>query len=203
MSRIIVRPVLSPEDRSAVFRLRYEVYVKEMNRPQHYANHTKCEIEEPLDTTGHILGAFLGSEVVGTMRTNLLRFASVGIYEELYGLSNLPFAARRCTSVTTKLIVSSLFRKTRAALLLTRACYNFGLANEVEEDYMDCNSHLVGFFEGLGFSVANIATHPEYGLVTVMRLRLRDSAHLTSVGSPFVKDLKAFGECRERGVPND
>lgn len=48
-------------DRNAVFRFRYEIYVREMKRFQKYADHGKGMIEEPLDKTRSSLVMFVRS----------------------------------------------------------------------------------------------------------------------------------------------
>jgi GNAT superfamily N-acetyltransferase len=197
MAEFILRPATSKEDRSAVFRLRYDVYVNEMGRTQRYADHSQCQVEEPMDTSGHVVAAFSGADIVGTVRSNLLRLtSSSGVYEDLYDFAALQPAAREYTSLTTKLIVHRDFRNTSLALQLARAAYKYGLANGVEEDFIDCNAHLVHFFERLGYTPVKPITHPEYGEVMLLRLGLRDQAHLSRVHSPFLRDLKPFEYCR-------
>ena len=54
----------------AVYRLRYDVYVAELGYSQRYADHVRRRIVEPMDDSASLLGAFDGSVLVGTLRTN-------------------------------------------------------------------------------------------------------------------------------------
>jgi hypothetical protein len=78
---------------------------------------------------------------------------------------------------------------------LCRSTYEIGLDREIKHNFIDCNDHLVPFFMGFGY-VAHVpkVTHPEYGLVNPMHLRLLDYAHLVTVRSPFLSQLK---RCRQ------
>jgi len=68
-----IRKVNTPDEREAVYRFRYSVYVEEMNRPKKYADHASRKITDPLDEHGDIFAVFEGPRVVGTVRVNLLR----------------------------------------------------------------------------------------------------------------------------------
>jgi hypothetical protein len=120
MPEFTLKPATSAEHRTAVFRLRYDVYVKEMGRTQRYADHSRSQVEEPMDTAGHVVAAFAGAgDVVGTVRSNLLRLtSSTGLYEDLYDFAALQPAVREYTSITTKLIVHRDFRNTSLAAQL-------------------------------------------------------------------------------------
>jgi len=154
-----------------------------------------------MDTAGHVVAAFAGAgDVVGTVRSNLLRLtSSTGLYEDLYDFAALQPAVREYTSITTKLIVHRDFRNTSLAAQLARAAYRYGLENGVEEDFIDCNAHLVQFFQRLGYKEVKPITHPEYGDVMLLRLRLRDRAHLSTVRFPFLRDLRVFEHRRRQG----
>jgi GNAT superfamily N-acetyltransferase len=198
MPEFTLKPATSAEHRTAVFRLRYDVYVKEMGRTQRYADHSRSQVEEPMDTAGHVVAAFAGADVVGTVRSNLLRLtSSTGLYEDLYDFAALQPPVRAYTSLTTKLVVHRDFRNTSLASQLARAAYRYGLENGVEEDFIDCNAHLVHFFLRLGYTEIKPITHPEYGVVVLLRLRLRDRAQLSTVRSPFLRDLRAFEHRRQ------
>jgi hypothetical protein len=174
--------------RADVFRFRYEIYVREMARPQKDADHAGKRIEDGLDAFAMILAAREAAtgRICGTVRANLLADGDVGYYEELYGLDRLAGDARRRVSVTTRMMVERTKRGTLLAAMLASALYGYGLDRGVDADYIDCNPHLVPFFERLGYRAGGTIRHPEYGHVTLMRLDLGDLTHLRRVGSPFV-----------------
>ena len=178
--------------RSAVYRFRYDIYVTEMGRRQSHADHGRGLITDPLDATGHCLAAFSlrrhPSRIIGTLRTNLLRRGPVGIYEDLYGLRDLDPEVRDRTSITTRLMVAREYRRGPLALLLASAMYDWGTRQGVQTDYIDCNPHLVRFFQRLGYHDLGRIEHPEYGGVHLMRLE-HDLDYLTHIGSPLLAAL--------------
>jgi len=90
------------------------------------------------------------------------------------------------TSVTTKLMVHSRYRRSPLALRLAQACYNIGFSAGVSFNFIDCNAHLRSFFLQLGFrQVFPAFSHPNYGRVTPLVLALRDVSYLRRISSPF------------------
>src|SRR4051812_45534353 len=81
-----VRLIESVEDRTNIFRLRYSVYVTEMGRTQHHADHVHQLIAEPLDETAGLIGAFDGDEIVGTARFNRASQPGMEFYRDFLGL---------------------------------------------------------------------------------------------------------------------
>lgn len=178
---------LTPDLREAVFRFRYEIYVREMQRPQKDADHARARIEDALDATAELMVArdTATGAIVGTIRANVLGDGRVGTYESLYGVGGLGPAARAHTSITTRLMVERSKRGTLVAVRLAQALFRRALERRIATDYCDCNAHLVPFFERLGYRPLGLIAHPEYGLVTLMRLDIEDSAFLRRIGSPL------------------
>jgi GNAT superfamily N-acetyltransferase len=173
--------------RADVFRFRYDIYVREMARPQTYADHARGRIEDPLDAFAVLLAAVDRETglVAGTVRANVLGDGDIGPYAALYGLDRLSTAERRKTSITTRLMVERTKRGSAAGTRLAAALYAHGRARGVETDYIDCNAHLVPFFERLGYRPVRLIDHPDYGRVTLMRIDVGDDAHLRRCGSPL------------------
>ncbi len=175
-------------ERHQVYRFRYQVYVEEMQRVQTYANHDAKTIIEPFDRRAHILAAFEGSEIVGTIRANFARESDLGYYTEFYDMRRLGTAFPGSASITTKLMIVPQHRRGTLAVRLAMAIYDVGRDHGITHDFIDCNPHLEPFFRQLGYlSYKGSARHPEYGDVLPMLLDLDDFAHLSRLNSPFVK----------------
>lgn len=183
-----IRIAKSTEDRQRVFRLRYEVYVEEMKRVQKHVNHQNRTVEEPFDANGHLLLAQRGEETLGTLRTNFARETDLGYYVSLFRLDSVGAAFPHRVSLTTKLMIRPDLRSGTLAFRLASAVYRYGLEQGIEHDFIDCNPHLEGFFQRLGFrTYMPKAVHPEYGEVLPLRLDLRDFDHLRRISSPFAR----------------
>lgn len=190
---IDIRLATTHEELEQIYRFRYHIYIQEMGRTQHYADHDRQMTVEPLDATGKVFGAWSEGKVIGTVRINLARDTNLGYYEQIYSLQRAGAFHPKHTSITTKLMVAKNQRRGRLAVLLAVAGYNTLRENGVEFDFIDCNSHLVPLFFKWGYRLykENIE-HPEYGNVTPLVLALGDIPHLKQVRSPFSTSCLQF-----------
>ncbi|MEM8736191.1 MAG: GNAT family N-acetyltransferase [Planctomycetota bacterium] len=186
-----IRLATSGEDLAQVYRFRYKIYIEEMERRQLYANHSAKCIVDPLDKTGYTLAAWKDGQVVATVRNNHFGEEAATEYTELYGLPCKDINSR--TVFTTRLMVAPSFRR---GTLATRVCiqlYREALSRGTTTAYLDCNSHLVDYFAGLGYRThLREVEHREYGTVAVMRLDLHDIEYLRRIRSPFRRACSEF-----------
>ena len=187
---LIIRPAETQQDRQKVFQFRYNVYVKEMNVPQPYADHARQTIVEPLDAHAKIMAAFAGEEVVGTVRANTGRDSDLGYYPDLYGMKDFARGAYPDrTSITTKFMVSTEYRNTTLAYRLAAAIYRLGLEDNILYNFIDCKAEHASFYQMLGYRpYRGPIRHPEIGNEALpLVLPLTDLKYLTEVRSPFIK----------------
>lgn len=188
---IRIRAAKAAEEAHAVFRLRYDVYIEELERTQRYADHARRTIEEPLDRHGKLLAAWDDDRLVGTLRINYPRDCALDEYERLYDMTRVGAAHPYHTSIVTKLLVAADYRNTTLAYRLSMAAYRQGLEDGILFNFIDVYPNRVAFFELLGYRVHVPETHhPEYGSVVIMRVDMLDADHFRRVGSPFLRYLE-------------
>jgi hypothetical protein len=175
-----------------LYAFRYRIYVEEMARPQKYADHGTKRIRDPLDDIGYNIVAWDSGEVAGCIRVNLCRDGALDYYNRLFQLEGLGAEHPVATSVCTRLMVAPRHRSSSLATRLSCAAFDLGLDHGIIWNFIDCNDHLVGFFGRLGYQITHMAIHEEYGRVNVMRLNIRDHAHLKTIGSVFRKHLERY-----------
>ncbi|QDU35957.1 hypothetical protein Mal4_02400 [Maioricimonas rarisocia] len=175
----------------AVASLRFQVTVDEMRLSMRHANHHRRTVIEPLDHCGHILAAWAGERVVGTVRINRLSEGDVGEYVRAYGLQYfLDRHPSEQVSITTRLAIHRKYRRGRLSLELPMAAYAFYLQNGIEVDVIDSRRNLRSYFHKLGYREhLGSWRHPEFGDVVVQYMRVRDEEHLSFVKSPFLPQL--------------
>ncbi len=180
------------EEREAIFRLRYEIYIEEMNRKQSYADHATRAVVEPFDTTGHLFYAEADGEVVGTVRINFRKEGQLEC-EDLYDMEAFSPYYPNKVSMSTKLMVKKSFRSTPIASLLCLKIYEFSRENDIALDFIDTNPHLVRLYSQVGYRLykRNI-DHPDYGNVIPMVFLLDDLEYLKEIRSPFLRIAKRF-----------
>ncbi|MEG4453282.1 GNAT family N-acetyltransferase [Microcoleus sp. N9_A1] len=193
-----IRLAQTPEEKEQVFKLRYQIYVEEMGYAQHYANHKGQKIEEPLDNSGNIFVAFQKNKVVGTVRSNYARQSDLGYYLSLFKISdatqntNLGYV-----SVCTKFMVDKNLRKKGIGFTLMQAHYNQMLIDRIKFDFIDCEPHMIPFFQKLGYQLIDMINHPEYGSGMAMMLDVFNLKHLERVNSPFMRLHRNFVESKK------
>jgi hypothetical protein len=186
-----IRMLTTPDERELAFRHRYEIYVEEMRRRQDYADHEARRIEEPLDRSGMLFGAFSGGRLVGSVRTNFARHGSMDMYDDFYQVRSAGEAYPDGVSITTKLMVDPDERGGAAGAFLAMMVYRHNIEQAITHDFIDCNDHLVPFFEGLGYRRHRPPIdHPEFGVVNPLVLLTHDLEHLVAVRSPFARILR-------------
>jgi len=181
-----IRLVESEEELIEVYKFRYNIYVEQLQRKQKYANHVLKTIEEPLDSTAYNIGAWKNGKLVGVVRLNTKKKGAFDYYSDLYQI-NLFGDFINNSSIVTKLIVEKSYRKTPLAILLALACYRIACKDNIEINFIDCNTYLVKYFLMLGYRyyIPDIE-HPDFGKVTPLVLINQDINYLRKVKSPFV-----------------
>lgn len=189
---LTVREAKTIEEKEYVYRLRYDIYISEMNRTQTYADHTKKRIYEPIDDHARLLICFDEEKPVGTLRLNL-RKEGVLECEELYDLEKFsPFYPNQVT-MSTKLMVLPEYRSSMATSLLTSNAYYINRQENCLFDFIDTNPHLVRLYSQVGYRIykENIS-HPEYGDVIPMVFLTDDIEYMKAVHSPFYRLAKRY-----------
>ena len=190
-----IRLAETPEEKEQVFRLRYQIYVEEIGYNLKYTNHNNEKIEETLDNSGNIFVALKDGKLVGTGRSNYARNSDLGYYTELYKMREIagdahPFS----TSIGTKFMIQKHLRGSRIAFGIMQAHYNQMLLDKIRFDFIDCEPHMIPFFQKLGYQTIDMINHPEYGSGMAMMLDVFNLKHLQRVKSPFmrlhIKDFK-------------
>lgn len=191
MNSFDIRFATSEADLNAIYSFRYRVYVEEMGRKQFYADRDKKTITDPLDKCGINLAAWVDNQVVGVIRNNASSDGPLGDYEQFYGMCDVGNDHPSLTSITTRLMLAPEYRRGALAVRLALASFSIGMERGTRWNFIDCNPHLVKFFERLGW-IEHLppGDHPEYGRVHRMRLDLQDQERFDALASPFAAVLR-------------
>lgn len=199
-----IRVVTSLEDLFEIYRFRYQIYVEEMNRIQHDADHCQKCIKDFLDDGKAVnIAAFKGKDIVGVLRLNFSCVSNLGYYSTFYSMESVcgKDMHPEFTCIVTRLMIKPGLRSGLLAVKLCQASYELTLQQQGRWCFIDCNDHLISFFLRLGFrSHIQRAYHKEYGLVNPMYLDLLDEYHLTQVRSPFLPILQRWKSDRSISV---
>jgi hypothetical protein len=204
-----VRQVETPSEFEEVSRLRYDVYVSEMNLSMRHADHSRRSLSDPLDEFGVLLVALDAGRVVGSVRVNFAADGSLGEYEDLYRLPMFGAYYPAGISISTKLVVAADYRRSTLPLQLMCAGYRAMVARGALFDAIDCRPALVPLFKRVGYrQVAPSFVHPDDGIHVPLVLSIADLEFLRTLRSPFLRwataapnheqPLTAFGQLLQR-----
>lgn len=145
--RVEVGIVASRDEREAVERFRYEVYVRELGRYRATADHEHQRLADPEDDHSWILFAAVDGEVVGTTRVTWggVGFSPRQIEQHQLApfLAEIP-AARMCVGERT--MIAARWRGSDLFPALTAPCERLTLDHDVRVVFGACEPHLISFY---------------------------------------------------------
>jgi hypothetical protein len=213
----MVRPGIhlaeSVDEKEAVYRFRYDVYVEEMGRYGAVADHVNRRLVEPEDATARI---FYAAEEDGTVvATSRFSWGGDAPFSERliehYQLA--PFLAEMAPEriavgergmVVPRLRGSALFRE------LGAFSRHFISQNRIELIFGACEPHLLSLYVGQGcrtFSKRNVNSKEAGFLIPIVTV-VEDVEYLRRIGSPSAATAKDWGkdaripECVDRLITN-
>ena len=202
----------SEEEKLAVYRFRYDVYVEEMGRYASVADHAGRMLVEPEDEAARIFYGARDGQVVGTARFSWGGDASFSArqlehYRLAPFLAELPpeaMAVGERGMVAPELRGGDLFREMGT---LSR---RFVSDHRIQLVFGACEPHLLSLYLGQGartYSDQNINS-PESGYLIPIVTVTEDVAYLRAIGSPRIDEVMDFGDdahipaCVDRLITN-
>lgn len=182
-------------EREEVYRLRYDVYVAEMNLYRGLADHTRKRLLDGDDATARHLIARMDDTVVGALRMHLGSDAPLPKqFRADYDLERfLRHVPESRLAVLTRFTVRADQRGGPVPLELMIAAYRTSLEHEIEVGFLDCVPHLIGLYEAMGFRrYKENVDDPWVGVLVPMVFVTRDGDHLLRVGSPLAPLSRRF-----------
>jgi len=211
MIRSGIRMAQTDEEKLAVYRFRYDIYVEEMGRYRAVADHVRRLLVEPEDETARIFFAAQDGEVVATSR---LSWGGDGPFSarqiEHYQLE--PFLAElppEAMAVGERGMVAARLRGGPLFSDLRQVSRRFVSEKRIQLIFGACEPHLLSLYLGHGsrpYAKHNINS-PEAGYLIPIVTVVEDVEHLRRIGSPDAETAVDFGNdaripaCVDRLVP--
>lgn len=186
----VVRFAETDAEREAIFRLRYDVYIAEMNKP-YAADHAHRRLTDDADLGARLMLATVRGEVAGTLRVELGADAPFSAeLEATYGLERFRAggASDHQLCVISRLIVRADHRSGPLVHRILDVFAESQAALGVEVIFLQCHPHLANFYGGLGFRPSGaVHNDPSAGVLVPMALITGDHEHLERVRSPLAR----------------
>lgn len=183
----------SADEREAVWRFRYQVYVEEMGKiALANADHKRRWLTDEMDEDALILYAQDGDAVVATLRINRADHSHLPpAFEAAYRLARFDEIPPERLSFSSRLMVARDLRGTAALHKILAKAYEIGLEGGVVYDFCHCAPALIELYEHLGYRpYTDNFLDPDVGYRVPLLLALKDARHLEAVRSPFWRKLK-------------
>ena len=191
-ARLTVGTATTPEERDAVYRLRYRVFVEEMGWKAADADHATKKTDD-LDAAATVYYLTDGKDIVAAMRTVRAVDAPGSKYEGFYRLHQFPEVPREAVQFTAALIVAPAWRGTRALGQLLTVAYEKGRENGIWLDFIHCAPSLVALYEAMGYRrFRHDVLETDVGLRIPLALVADDVEHLTRARSLFARLARRF-----------
>jgi hypothetical protein len=191
---LVIDLAQSPEQREAVYRLRYAVYPEEMHLFCSIADKERGLLKDSDDDSARVVYAALDGEIAGAMR---LHFGCdpgfPARFPQLYELDTFArFVPREKMAVLTRFTVAAKHRGGRIPFGLMKFVYEYCVRQGMEIGFCDCVPHLLHLYVKLGWRryLGKTISDPEFGIEIPLCMISRDLGHFEAVGSPLA------GSCR-------
>ena len=184
-----------------IYRLRYEVYVEEMQIFGDVADHQMRMLYDDNDTNCRLLYAKVNGEIVASMRLNLGKDAPfTDELKDTYNLERFLHAISYDQMlVLTRFMVRKDYRGSSIAHQMICKVGELSLKEHIEISVCDCQPHLVRYYQRIGFRSyeCDIYNDPEFGIMIPLAFINGDLEYLKAIRSP----LKSIFEHRACNTP--
>lgn len=184
-----VREARSPEEREAIWRFRYDVYVRELGKSVPGADHARGWVRDADEDAPHVTLLYTGSvgEVSGTIRVDSWRPGAVpSASAQRYGIQDATALRELPLAEASRLMVRRQLRGKLIMPALARAAFERSIRLGVTVSFAYCAPGLVSGYRRLGYRPYGADLIPTAdGLRCPLVLVHDDVAHLKSVGSPL------------------
>lgn len=189
---VVVRTAETDEDRAAVYRLRYELYVEDQGLFQDEADHERRFLKDDLDARSQIFLVESGGALIGTARlTSGLDGPFPDDIRKTYELDRFRGIVEEFDiGVGTRLLLRHEYRGGDTSLRCLAALFAVAVEQDLELVLANCELHLVNNYLKLGFrTYGGLYNHETNGVLVRIAFILGDLEHARRLGSPLLPTL--------------
>lgn len=173
-------------EKMEIYKLRYRVYVQEMQAPL-VADHKQKTIKDKCDQTATLFHVQPGPISIATGRVNFKRDGEVDL-EYIYDLERFTTFYPNSISTTSRFVIEEPYRSLSFAKIFATEMYRFGLKNGMAFDFITVSEDTYNFYKRLGYrDYKETFNDPGWGKSFPLVLALHDYKYLEKIKSPFGK----------------
>ena len=186
---IQVKYATSEDELNAVYNLRYQIYVEELQEEWEVTDHENKMLRDSDDATGRILYATDGDEIAGTVRLHWGEDAPFSEeFHETYDLKRFESVVPQNRMVIfTRFMVKKKYRGSLLPFQLLGEIAKFSLEKTVQLSFCDCQTYLLNLYTRLGYrTYTKTYNHEDVGLLVPLVLVVEDIAYFQQINSPLL-----------------
>jgi predicted GNAT family N-acyltransferase len=191
---VTVRRATTEHEREAIYRLRYQVYIEEMNGANRHreANAQNQQLRDSWDDRAHHFYAMHQGTIVACARFITRRDGPLEC-EEHFNLERFVPSYPNSIGMTSRLALHPEHRGSHLLKQLTCAIYQYLREENIQFNFIDCHTRLLPLYSKLGFRAYRPGfNHAQYTYVVPMVLVVDDLEFLEQVRSPFVPVARLY-----------
>jgi predicted GNAT family N-acyltransferase len=191
---VTVQRATTEQEREAIYRLRYQVYIEEMNGANRHgeANAQNQQLKDLWDDRAHHFYAMHQGTVVACARFMMRRNGPLEC-EEHFNLERFIPSYPDSIGMTSRLALHPEHRGSHLLKQLTCAIYQFLREERIQFNFIDCHTRLLPLYSKLGFRAYRPGfNHAQYTYVVPMVLVVDALEFLEQVKSPFVPVARLY-----------
>ncbi|MBK8095180.1 MAG: cyclic nucleotide-binding domain-containing protein [Verrucomicrobiaceae bacterium] len=183
----------TPEEKEAVYRLRYECYVEELGWKYDKADQSAKTLRDDMDDSAVIYYAEDKGKVVATYCVHFGQGLVIpDKWRTHYDLDRFAEFPQECLSFSSRLIVTAEYRSTMVVPKMLVTAYMESWRRGTRFNFCFCRPRLIDLYERLGFiRYKENIFEPTQGYMSPMVLMSEDADHLWAVRSPFLRVCKS------------
>lgn len=179
------------DEKEAIYKFRYQVYIEEMGKPLDSADHANNLIHDPMDDWSVLVYAQTNGTIIGTLRLAIAKAAQFSApLQKTFCMGKIEalFPQKNLLSLATKLAVKANYRGSQVLYSMLYKTYEICHEHDIKYTFGGCNPYLIPLYEQMGFRrFTGNFTDPGYGMLTPLVLVIGDISHFRTVRSPFYR----------------
>jgi len=185
-----IRLAKTAEDRAAIYRMRYELYVEQQGLFHDTADHERRFLTDEDDAHSHLLLAEVDGQLAGTLRLTSGPFSED--LRKTYELRRLRgIVEEERIMVVTRVLVRPEFRGGSIMIQFAMKAMEIVAAASVELTVANCEVHLLNHWMMLGYRpYGKLYNHQQNGVLVSIGLATADLDRLRQLRSPLLQPLE-------------
>lgn len=194
-----LRLASSQDEREAIYRFRYQIYVEEMGKRLAYADQARHMLYDDMDDSAEHFMVVADGAVIAAARLNQGAGTEFSDHwRQVYRLERWQGFDHGCLSISSRLMVATPWRGSAVLSGLLLRLFEHSRDTGVRFNFLNCSPSLLEFYEQLGYRrYTDGFVDEDVGYRIPMVFMTEDAEFMRRVRSPFWRLARKLPSCDE------